>query len=100
MKEYINQRNNVEYGIVFIEQQLFLSVAKEKGRVMKEGIMRLQRLKNTIPLSEIQLNLAVSLYLVKPKYAFGNQRGVIKNKSSEKLMYLKMWQIIDAENPV
>lgn len=53
-----------------------------------------------ILLSEIQLNLVVNLYLVKPDYAFGNHRGVIKNKSSEKPMYLNIWQIVDMENPV
>lgn len=53
-----------------------------------------------ILMSEIQLNLAVNVYLVKPDYAFGNQREVIKNKSSEKPMYLNIWPIIDLENPV
>lgn len=52
-----------------------------------------------IPLSEAQLKLAVK-YILSSQTMFLETKEELKKKkkSSEKSMYLKMWQIIDMEN--
>lgn len=51
-----------------------------------------------IPLSEAQLKLAVKYILSSQTMFLETKEELKKKKSSEKSMYLKMWQIIDMEN--